>query len=372
MSEILQQSILLLLAALGFVRIVRFFDARLRPVIPSVPGTARPEKRISVIIPARNEEKRIGRLLRSLANQTQPPFETIIVDDESSDDTVSVSRGFGCTVLSTEGTGWVGKSAACYTGANEASGDVLLFLDADVFLDEEALEYIQEHTIAGAAVSIQPYHHIEKPYEQLSMYFNIVSFLGLSLGGFRSPFHANEGFFGPCMWIDRETYLQSKGHLLVKDTIIEDMALGQVWAAQGICLASVPHGKKVFFQMYAEGFSQLLNGWSKNIALGAQKSNGFNIIIIFSFVTSSFSLPIGLAKAISAGSVGRTMYYAGAYLLFGGAVYSAAARLGAFSMTSIVLYPIHASFFFAVFLRSLLTKLLRIPITWRGRKVLIR
>jgi 4,4'-diaponeurosporenoate glycosyltransferase len=74
---------------------------------------------MSVIVPARDEERSLPRLLRSLAGQTMPPLEVIVVDDHSRDDTAARAAAAGARVLSSAPLpdGWTGKTWACHQGA---------------------------------------------------------------------------------------------------------------------------------------------------------------------------------------------------------------------------------------------------------------
>jgi 4,4'-diaponeurosporenoate glycosyltransferase len=91
--------------------------------------------KISIIIPARNEERNLSRLVRSLKAQTLKAHETIVVDDHSEGLTAEAGRMAGCIVLSSKDLpeGWTGKPWACWQGAQKATGDSFLFLDAGTF-----------------------------------------------------------------------------------------------------------------------------------------------------------------------------------------------------------------------------------------------
>ena len=84
--------------------------------------------RVSVIIPAYNAEATLGRCLSSLHRQSRPPDEIIVVDDGSTDGTAKVAQRHGARIIS---QGNAGPAAARNVGARAASGEVLLFTDAD-------------------------------------------------------------------------------------------------------------------------------------------------------------------------------------------------------------------------------------------------
>jgi glycosyltransferase involved in cell wall biosynthesis len=97
--------------------------------------------RISVIVPTLNEEKYLRQTLRSLAEQSFRNFELIVKDGVSQDNTVEIAKEFADLVLSEKD---VSIGDARNQGAKRAKGDVLAFLDADTFLDKDALEIVAE------------------------------------------------------------------------------------------------------------------------------------------------------------------------------------------------------------------------------------
>lgn len=376
MWHAVQLTLLGCIAAIGFVRLWRFYTTPLSmlssPALGDQQSSIHRSLPVSVIIPARNEASRLPRLLESLHSQSCTPCEVLVVDDGSTDGTAERALRYDCRVIEQKEADWNGKSAACYSGAHAATGEFLLFLDADVYLTPDALEYLYRHCRRGAVMSVQPYHHMEKTYEQLSLYFNLVALLGLDLGRQRNPFSTKLGFFGPCMLMDRKTYLESGGHRLVRESILEDMALGQAFARLQIPMYSIPHGNKIFFRMYAEGFMKLFNGWSKNMALGAQRSSLWTILIISSIAACSFKIPAELIRSIARMDPAFIMLNACFYLLFAEILHRAARRFGAFSLASCLCFPLLAFFFIVVLLRSIIMQLLHLPIDWRGRKVFIK
>ena len=137
---------------------------------------------LSVIIPARNEAQRLPALLRSLQQQTVSPREIIVVDDESTDDTVAIATAAGARVLGGQPLpeGWNGKAWACWQGAAASGGELLLFLDADTWLEPDGLNtLLQLHATHGGLISVQPYHVTERAYEGLSAIFNVIQLAGV-------------------------------------------------------------------------------------------------------------------------------------------------------------------------------------------------
>ena len=96
-----------------------------------------PSHKVSILAPARNEERTLGQLLYSIEQQTFKPHEVIVIDDQSEDATAEVARRAGCIVMTSKDLpeGWTGKTWACWQGAQKATGDIFLFLDADTFLE---------------------------------------------------------------------------------------------------------------------------------------------------------------------------------------------------------------------------------------------
>jgi glycosyltransferase involved in cell wall biosynthesis len=97
--------------------------------------------KVSVIVPAHNEERWIGDCLDSLARQSYPDLEVIVVDDSSTDRTGEIARASGVKVLRVKRAGAGGARNA---GARIATGEILAFLDADEIFDPDFLERLVE------------------------------------------------------------------------------------------------------------------------------------------------------------------------------------------------------------------------------------
>lgn len=161
-----------------------------------------PVERLSVVIPALNEAEYLPRLLACLARQSLQPLEVLVVDGGSSDGTPALARAWGATVLAGGRPGH-GRNV----GAEVARGDWLLFLDADVRLDEHALaEGLEAVTRLGLdAASAWFVPDTDAPFMRLnhwlsSQYFRAASRVGWahSIGAFllvRRALHERVGGF---------------------------------------------------------------------------------------------------------------------------------------------------------------------------------
>lgn len=329
--------------------------------------------KISVIIPARNEEKNLPLLLGDLQLQTIPIHEIICVDDSSTDGTATVAHAFSVRLITVDDKpdGWTGKSYACQLGADSAAGDVYLFLDADVRLKPNALSaLIAAYEKGNTVLSVQPYHSAGRFYEQLSMFFNLIQ---IAATGLALPFKVkNGGLFGPVIMISRDDYRAVGGHATVKTSVTEDLALGNALQQQGIPFELRHGGGLISFRMYAHGFHSLLQGWSKNFATGALKTPLLLMLAVILWVTGCLSVPYHLVSLLFSPPSVYLWIYCALYLLWLPALWHITRPIGSFSVLSILFYPIALLVFIGVFAVSLFKKLFGLNVTWKNRKISLR
>ncbi|MGI6189141.1 MAG: glycosyltransferase family 2 protein [Clostridiales bacterium] len=246
----------------GFVLFKRAFLHRSNePFIPSY--------KVSVIIPARNEERNLPFLLDSLKKQTLSPYEIIVVDDFSSDKTAEIARQYGVKLVqNTElPDGWTGKNWAVWNGFKKSTGDVIVFLDADVRLAPCGLEsLLKSREECGGVISVVPYHYTEKLYERLSLIPYI-----MGVFAFTSPFeqkNTHKSLYGSCIVTTREDYEKINGHHSVRDEVMDDMTLGKRFSQEGIDVQNFIGYGLVSFRMYPNGIKSEIQGFSKGAVLG--------------------------------------------------------------------------------------------------------
>ena len=334
-----------------------------------------PGESVSVIIPARNEKHNLTRLLSSLAGQTRPPDEVIVVDDDSSDGTAEVARSFKTRLISPakKPDGWLGKSWACWQGALAAGGDTLVFLDADTWLASDALaSLLGEFRPTGGLLSVQPFHVMKSAYERLSAFFNAILFLNMNISWAFEALNRPRGAFGPCLICRRPEYFSLGGHERTKDRILEDMTLGKSFRDAGSNLRCISGRGKVFFRMYPAGLRYLAEGWTKNFASGAFSSNLPLFLFSFLWVTGCLSGAADLIKGLLAGNPAVFLAGAGLYAAFAAQVHWILRRLGNFGWPTAVFYIIPLIFFILIFFRSLYHTYVLGRVSWKGRIITVR
>ncbi|HWQ06571.1 MAG TPA: glycosyltransferase family 2 protein [Feifaniaceae bacterium] len=338
---------------------------------PKLPrGTSLPSVlRVSVVIPSRNEEENLPHLLSALRNQTFLPFEILVVDDASQDQTAEIARSFGAVVLTPpeKPEGWVGKSWACQFGADRAGGDLLLFLDADVNLAPDGISrLIAVYEQGGSAISVQPFHLPKRAYEQFSLFFNLVQ-IGANGSALRRPISL--GLYGPVVLIPREQYASIGGHTRIRNNILEDMALGELLRKNGVPYRLFIGDSGLSFRMYPEGLNSLLQGWTKNLAAGAAKTPFPLFMPVFLWIMSAVSVPLHLVLfALMAERFGM-IAFGTLYCIWVTVLCFLSRRVGRFSPLAIALFPVPMAVFLAVFVVSVFKRLFGWNVMWKGRAI---
>lgn len=324
---------------------------------------------VSVVVPARDEAHNLPRLLTALQHQSASPLEVIVVDDGSTDDTAAVAAAHGALVVATEElpAGWVGKPWACATGVAGARGDVLLLLDADTWLGLDGVARLtaaQAELAPGGLLSVQPFHVTERPYEQLSAFPNVVSVLASGTAALR-PARAPGVAFGPCLVTTAEALAAVGGFAAVAGESIEDIALARAFERAGRPVRCLGGGEVVRFRMYPDGLRSLVEGWSKNLSGGARRARLLPLLGAVLWVCAAVSAAIEVV-------LWSTPWAAVAYAAVAGQLAWMLRRLGSFRWWTSALFPVALAAFVALFVRSLVLRVVRRRVTWRGRSIDVR
>jgi 4,4'-diaponeurosporenoate glycosyltransferase len=336
-------------------------------------NTHRPS--ISVVIPARNEEHALPNLLNSLSGQLSRKDEIIVVDDNSEDNTKKVAENSGAKVLESLPTpeGWIGKTWACYQGANVASGEILVFLDADTVLEKNGLKNMLETYVEKDGVlSIQPYHKMRNLYEQLSAFFNIIVMAGIGVFTVLGRRIRPIGLFGPAVVMKKQYYVDSGGHEKVKGEILDDVALGAELRKVGMELNCLGGKNTIAFRMYPNGIKELINGWSKGFAMGAVKTSTPLLIMIILWIAGSIGTGRSLIEAVIAANNVQIAISGSLYILYAVQIYWMLVRIGNFKFYTALFYLIPMAFFVVVFAYSFVCSFIVRSVKWKGREINLR
>ena len=318
------------------------------------------EERLSVIIPARNEAANLPVLLASLRASSLRPGEILVVDDGSDDGTAEVARAGGARVIvpGAPPEGWHGKTWACHRGAGEAAGSLLCFLDADTRLARGGLAAMRA-AHRGGALSLCPWHAVERPYEHLSLFFNLNMVAGTAPGG----------LFGQVLWVDRASYERCGGHEVVRGRILENFRLAEAMRACGVPVRGVCGRGVVDFRMYPDGLAGLVEGWTKGFASGAGNTARGTLLLCVAWMTGLMLVAISPWAAACCGWMTPMSWlaWAGLYAHAAGQVGWMGRQVGNFGVCTALLYPLPLLFFFGLFARS--ARRSGRAVTWKGREL---
>jgi glycosyltransferase involved in cell wall biosynthesis len=250
----------------------------------TLPGTVfdqpEPEELIelTVIVPARNEEDCLGNCLQSLVSQSEFIFalgkdwDLIVVDDNSSDLTGEIARGFaGVTVIPAEKLqpGWTGKNNAVWTAARRAYGRWLLFTDADTIHEpgglRHALHEAERHKVGMLSYSPR---QIVQGFVQRSLMPLVFCELALAYPPAKvsDPAQRIAAANGQFLLVEREAYRKLGGHASVAGEVLEDVELAVLAKRRSVGLRFRYADDIVSARMY-RSTAAMVEGWTKNLQL---------------------------------------------------------------------------------------------------------
>jgi chlorobactene glucosyltransferase len=204
---------------------------------PAAPAESEPPL-VSILVPARNEERDLAPCLRALRAQDYPRTEIVFIDDQSTDRTAAIARAElagapGARLLAGRprpGEGWTGKSWALAQAVPEARGEYLLFSDADIVHHPRALSQAvaELRALELDALSIMPAIDCQSRWEKIVMpLFALLAGLVEPLDKANRPGARDCRMSGAFILIRRAAYAAVGGHEAVRGEILEDMALAR-------------------------------------------------------------------------------------------------------------------------------------------------
>ncbi len=208
----------------------------------------------------------------------------IVVDDQSDDATLAKTRAIppnhAQRVVAVEGRplpdGWMGKPWACAQGARVARGDLLLFTDADTvhapdLLERAVAEMVEDE---GDALTLLGRQIMDTFWERLiqTHMMAAIVFRFPNPGKPRPPERWRSAIAnGQFILFDRGAYDEIGGHEAVRGEVVEDQRLAQILCRSGKRLV-VRDGETVFATRMYRSLDELIDGWSKNVSLGARQA----------------------------------------------------------------------------------------------------
>ena len=259
---------------------------------------------VSVIVPARDEQRGVRAAVASLAAQEYGPLEVIVVDDESSDATASEARAAATDrVRLLAGRpvppGWVGKSWACHQGFQLARGEWLLFTDADVRHAPDTIGRVlalaERQRVAGVTLLplIETAGLVERAIQPAAAVL-IRSFVapGPLVRSPHSPVAIAAGGF---ILVSRAAYEGVGGHEAMRHELVDDQMLAVRLKAAGTPLALAGSAGRVRVRMYV-GTRETLRGWRKNTSAGLGGSVAVAAILAGAGVASSLAPAVAIVR----------------------------------------------------------------------------
>ena len=309
---------------------------RFTPYLDKFENTSKSSPKVSIILPARNEEKFIGKCLDSLIKQDYENYEIIVIDDSSDDATGEIISKYAkrdSKIIPVSARpkpeGWMGKNWACMEGYEKASGDLLLFTDADTNHSKNVLSLAVAHLLSfnldalSAIPKMLTFDFWTKITLPMISTFLHTRFSALNVN---DPSKKTGYFFGSFFILKRETYKQVGMHKGVWQEIIEDGALGKKVKESGYKIKMV-RGEHLIDAVWSRDKTSLWNALKRlmvplyiqngKIAIGVFLAVLFLLFIPFLVLAVSALLPVETMSAkmlcITA-AIASILIYAGAII----------------------------------------------------------
>jgi glycosyltransferase involved in cell wall biosynthesis len=359
----------LLDAALGMPKVADIS----RPEWDRKPATPIGNPRVSIIVPARNEEENVAAALSTMLKIDYDNYEVIAVNDRSTDRTGDVMDRVAATpeavgrlkiIHVTElPHGWLGKVHAMWSAANQANGDWLLFTDADVLFRPDVLTRAQAYAEAERAdhLVLFPRMIMEGPGERIMVAF----FQTLFVFGHRpwkvadpkSKDHIGVGAFN---LIRRRVYDAVGTYEALRFEVLDDMKLGKIVKNAGYAQRNV-YGADLISLRWVKGAMGMVNNLTKNFF--AVLSFQWWRLLLSAFALAFLNLTPFLGIWLAHGWA-RLPYAVALASIFG--IYVGMSWESDVPAYYFVLHPIGATLFVHILLRSMILTLARGGVVWRG------
>jgi chlorobactene glucosyltransferase len=354
-------------------------------VRPSPPPAISKAPLISICIPARNEAHNIRKCVVAALGQDYPKIEVIVLDDRSTDATLTQLKEIASQdsrLIPISGSdlpeGWAGKPHALFQASAVARGEWLCFVDADTFLNPEAISSCYAKAIETKAdlFTVMTRQILGSFWEKVVMPLVMTALsVGFSPRKVNDPSRRDAIANGQFIMIKRAVYDAIGGHESVKDQITEDKAISErvKWNGHRLVVAD---GMQVLSTRMYTSLPSMWEGWTKNIYLGLRDHPSMLLLGAFGALlalTVALFLPIwpvlGLLLYSKTGDVLALIIIAQALLVFAILIMMRArvARIMKISAWYAWTTPLGAGVFAAMMLTSAWKVISGTGVTWKGR-----
>jgi glycosyltransferase involved in cell wall biosynthesis len=364
---------------LALVWFSRLLDAALG--MSKVADISRPEwdrkpvtdPRVSIIVPARHEEERIGPTLRALLKLDYDNYEVIAVNDRSTDRTGEVMDRIASTPEASSRLkvihvaelppGWLGKVHAMWSAANQASGDWLLFTDADVLFRPDVLTRAFAYAQAESAdhLVLFPRMIMKSPGERMMIaFFQTLFVFGHRPWKVADPKTKDHMGVGAFNLIRRRVYDAVGTYQALRFEVLDDMKLGKIVKNAGYAQRNV-YGADLISLRWAHGAMGMVDNLTKNFFAIMSFQSWRLLLSAFALAFLNLMPFIGIWLAHG---WARVPYAVALAAIFG--IYVGMSWESEIPAYYFVLHPVGAVLFVYILLRSMTLTLARGGVTWRG------
>jgi len=358
--------LLTILAALELFRGNRSVRA-LRDVSPAAAAAS---PRVSIIVAARNEERNIGEALQSLLELAYNNYELIVVNDRSEDATggildslAAVQQRLQVIHIDALPPGWLGKNHALWVGSQRATGELLLFTDADIVMEPTAVTRAVNFLVRNGLDHLAATPSMRMPNVLLGMFgaaFIVIFSLFTRPWKARDPGSRCHIGIGAFNLVRSAAYRQVGGHQTIRLRPDDDIKLGKIIKKAGFSQDAVYAPEFLAVEWYAS-LREVITGLEKNAFSGAD----YNILLVLAGVLFHLFCSIWpfLAVLLVTG-LPQILYLLTAMLTL--LAVADSARFHHSRPWYAVGYPLMSLLFVYILLRTMLLNLLQGGIRWRG------